>query len=121
MNKKIIIFCLAVIAVLCLVFFATKETSAKILVSYHKCLEPSVITTEQDTIKTYSYFSQCLCFVSDGKSEPIGMDLVKSTEFEAETGEVSTQLCNEACHDLCEKNLELFLQEHPDFKLSPRW
>ena len=121
MNKKIIIFGLAVIAVLCIVLFTTKDASPKIAISYHKCLEPSLITTEQDTVKTHSYFSQCLCFVSDGKSEPIGMDLVKSTEFEAETEEKTTQLCNDGCRNLCSKNLEQFLQEHPDFKISPRW
>ena len=124
MNKKIIVFCLVIIAVLVGVFFITNHrqtTKNNYVIADYKCVEPSLITTTQDASETYSYFSKCMCFVSDNVSEPIGIEIVKSTEFEAQTAEQTVKLCNDNCLDLCKQNLEIFLQEHPDFKLIHRW
>ena len=127
MKKKITLIIFVILSLLVIVGVVQKnriKTSKNINpVEYtitHKCMEASTITTVKNDTKSLSYFSQCVCFVSYDISEPVGIDVVDSTYFEASGKQETVDLCNNGCQELCEKQVKLFLSEHPDFTIQRR-
>ena len=85
------------------------------------CLEPAVVNITENQNTRQEYFSQCLCMISENGSEPIGMDLVHSLQYQSETPRQTEVLCNKNCQKECENKFQNFLKNNPDFQIPKRW
>lgn len=80
------------------------------------------VTDETGTNEYQTYFSQCMCYVTDetGTSVWLDFDTDTHTQFQADTPDAAMQLCADSCEKYCITGVGQWLAEHPDFKIQQR-
>jgi len=103
---------------------AAKRTASHAEIKFKissQCVAPSPISNKNG--EAVSWFSQCMCMISDDAHEPTWWDLesVNHLAFRAATADDALGLCKSGCEKLCHDAVTDALRANPDFKIPTRW